>query len=200
MPSHLIHDGNKSDTLIVSFGGMGRKFGGIMPFEFLNFLTKHFNNIDKHFYTDIHGEWYHKGIDGISTSIDETVIYLKRYIYKYKNVIFLGVSAGGYAAILFGSLLNVNKVLAFVPQTKLNRKLYKNYNNLNYVINNKTKYHIYADSEVTGSNITNHHISHCENIDKHPNVYLVRKDGVDVKVMRDNGELLIIIKGVVNDA
>ena len=31
----------------------------------------------------------------------------------------MGVSAGGYASILFGSLCNVSSVIAFIPRTKL---------------------------------------------------------------------------------
>ena len=60
---------------------------------------------------------YHNGIVGISNNIDETLPHLQAQIAPYSNVIFLGVSSGGYAAILFGSLLNVKSVLAFIPQT-----------------------------------------------------------------------------------
>ena len=93
-----------SDTLIISFSGLAKQFGGIPQFEFLNFLNKHFTDINKHFYIDNYQVSYHKGINGLSTNIDETIEYLKNEIKNYKNVIFLGNSAGGYAAILFGSL------------------------------------------------------------------------------------------------
>ena len=39
-----------------------------------------------------------------------------------KKVVFLGNSAGGYAAILFGVLLQVDSVYAFSPPTLLRKK------------------------------------------------------------------------------
>lgn len=58
-----------------------------------------------------------------SKTIGETLSMLKSIIseYDYKNILFIGNSSGGYAAILFGTLLSVSKILAFVPQTFLNR-------------------------------------------------------------------------------
>ena len=94
---------------------------GVLPFEFLTYLSKTYSrNTDLYFYIDKNQCWYHKGIEGISNNIDETVIYLKTLIKKnnYKKIIFMGVSAGGYA-ILFGSLCNVNSVISFIPRTKL---------------------------------------------------------------------------------
>ena len=37
--------------------------------------------------------------------------------YRNKRVVFLSNSSGGYAAILFGLLLKIDKVIAFSPQT-----------------------------------------------------------------------------------
>ena len=41
---------------------------------------------------------------------------------KYKRIVGLGCSAGGYAAILYGQLLGIDKVLAFSPQTVLTER------------------------------------------------------------------------------
>ena len=40
--THSIINGNKS--VIITFGGMALKFGGILPFEFLNYLSSNFKN------------------------------------------------------------------------------------------------------------------------------------------------------------
>lgn len=40
-------------------------------------------------------------------------------LYKFKKIICIGQSAGGYMSILFGNLLNVNKIVAFVPQINI---------------------------------------------------------------------------------
>lgn len=38
----------------------------------------------------------------------------------------MGVLAGGYTSILFGSLCNVSNVIAFIPRTKLINPINKN--------------------------------------------------------------------------
>ena len=187
-----------SDTLIVSFAGNAQLFGGIQSFEFVNFLNKHFQNAYKHFYIDEHSDLYHKGIGGLTNNIDETVNYFKNEIKNYKNVIFLGNSAGGYASILFGSLLNINYVLAFIPQTiRYKNNIDEKYRDISIFINNTTKYYIYGDKSFSNLNDC-HHIHHCERISNHPNVYLFKKEEVNLKKMRDNGELFDILDNLVN--
>ena len=179
-----------SDTLIVSFAGHDKMFGQIKQFEFFNFLNKHFENISKHFYIDKYLNSYHQGIHEISSNIDETVIYLKDEIKNYKNVIFLGVSSGGYASILFGSLLNINYVLAFIPQTiRYNNNIDEKYRDISIFINNTTKYYIYGDKSV--SNIKDcHHIHHCERISHHSNVYLIKKEKFNLKKIVKKREII----------
>ena len=186
-----------SDTLIVSFAGNAKLFGGINKFEFLNFLSKHFKNASKHFYIDEHSDLYHKGISGISNNIDETVSYLQNEIKNYKNVIFIGNSAGGYASILFGSLLEINYVLSFIPQTfRRNNNIDEKYRDISIFINNKTKYYIYGNTSISNENDC-HHISHCERISHHSNVFLFRKNKINLKEMRDNGELFKILNKII---
>ena len=44
---------NNSENLIICFGGMALKMGGILPFEFLNYLSNIYKkNIDLYFYID----------------------------------------------------------------------------------------------------------------------------------------------------
>ncbi|MDE5075165.1 MAG: hypothetical protein O4749_03515 [Trichodesmium sp. St5_bin2_1] len=53
----------------------------------------------------------------------------------------MGVSAGGYAAILFGSLCHVTNVISFLPRRKLKAKIVdKKYKKLKNIINNDTDY------------------------------------------------------------
>lgn len=195
--SYLKIYNSDSDTLIISFACHAKWFGGIPRFEFVNFFESNFKNINKQFYIDKHVTCYHKGIFGISNNIDETVTYLKNEIKDYKNVIFLGVSAGGYASILFGSLLNINTVLAFIPQT-LRRDKYidEKYRDISKYINNTTKYYIYGNLSVTDIKDT-HHISQCERISHHPNVFITRVKNFDLKKMRDNGELYLILNKLI---
>ena len=184
----------KQKTLIVSFAGNGLAYGGVPKFEFINFLKQHFSHVDAQFYIDISCQCYHHGMQGISTNIDETVEYLKNAFEGYDRIICLGSSAGGYAAILFGSLLKVYSVIAFIPQTVLtspNRD--ERYRNLKPHINPTTKYFLYGDISIDDINNC-HHISQCDNIATLSNVRLQKLRGVNLKALKHNGQLLKIIQ------
>jgi cytochrome oxidase Cu insertion factor (SCO1/SenC/PrrC family) len=190
-------DNINSETLIVSFAGSAKQFGGIIMFEFSNFIKQNFNNVSSHYYKDMYTKSYHKGIQGVTNNIDETVAYLKNEIKNYKNVIFIGVSSGGYAAILFGSLLNVTSVLAFIPQTILRLEVInEKYRDISTFINATTKYYIYGDLRIKNVNDC-HHISHGERIAHNTNVFLIKKEYVILKEMRNNGELYSILNKLV---
>jgi hypothetical protein len=189
-----IYDGNKN--LIVSFGGMALLMGTLPPFEFLNYLSSTYNNtIDLLFYVDLHQCWYHKGLKDITNNIDETVEYLKNKINqkKYKKIIFIGASSGGYAAILFGSLCGINNVIAFKPQTIIKQPIDKKYINLKKFINIKTKYTLICDP----LNQTElHNISHCENLNNYKNIKIILISNFGIKDLRDNGEIKKIIDSI----
>jgi hypothetical protein len=198
MTTHSFYKINqvKSDTLFVSFSGYAKKYGGIPRFEFVNFFTKHFNEINCHFYVDTYTSCYHQGICGISNNIDETVEYLRNEIKYYKNVIFVGTSGGGYAAILFGSLLDVTSVVAFTPPTiRIQKNIDEKYRDITKYINTTTKYYIYGDLSVSDKKDP-HHISHCDRIPKYSNVFITKKDEIHLKKMRDSGELYKILYNV----
>ena len=77
-----------------------------------------------------------------------------------------------------------------------NENLDEKYRDISIYINDKTKYYIYGDSSISDVNDC-HHISHCERISHHSNVFITRKNGVNLKKMRDDGELYKIIESVV---
>jgi hypothetical protein len=189
---------NGNTNLIICFGGMALQFGGFLPFEFLNYLSSvYYDNCDLVFFIDSNQCWYHKGIKNITKNIDETIIYINNIIKdkNYKNIIFMGTSAGGYAAILFGSLCNnVGHVISFVPQTIIKRPINLNYSNLKKVINKQTKYILYGNKNIKDMNDL-HCISQCENIECFTNVRIIKNDGCNLKRLRDDG----IIKKMIDD-
>jgi hypothetical protein len=189
--------GNK--ILICCFGGMAKKMGGILPFEFLNYLTPIYEHAcDLIFYIDNHCRCYHKGIHGISTNIVNTVQYINAKIMKggYEKIIFMGVSAGGYASILFGSLCeNITHVISFIPKVILTDPHDNKYKNLKTVINAKTRYILIGDESVKDKN-DNHHISQCEELQHFDNVTIIREQKVDLKEMRDNGTIKRLLDSV----
>lgn len=113
---YLFED-NKSDTLMLSFAGLGDA-NTLPTFIFYNFLKK-YPNVDKLFLRDLKRKYYLTGLKNSTKNIEETVELIKSFMNKkqYKKVVAIGCSSGGYAAILYGALLNLTKVVTFAPQT-----------------------------------------------------------------------------------
>lgn len=192
-------DVSGSELLIISFTAHGKTIRDVQSYDFYNFLEKNYSHVSRYFYADKCLSCYHKGILYKTKNIDETVEYLRQEIRSYKRVIFIGLSSGGYAAILFGSLLGISDVIAFYPQTLLRKpKVDEKYRDIGKYINDTTHYHLYGDLSKTNA-IDCHHISHCERIDHHPNVYLTKKTKVDLRSMRDNGELYTILNNIIEN-
>ncbi|HEN8707030.1 TPA: hypothetical protein U8209_003521 [Pseudomonas putida] len=65
-------------------------------------------------------EWYQQGIPGFGDSHEGTVRYLKDLVQylQVEEVFFVGVSMGGYGAVLYGTELGA-KVMAFGYDTRL---------------------------------------------------------------------------------
>lgn len=182
--------GNKIGIFL--FGGKEMTFGGIKKIEIVNLLAEKFTNCDIYCFVDKKKEYFHNGINNITENIETTTEYLKRLVSKYKKAIFAGaVGMGGYASILYGSLLNVNIVIAFLPTTKLekNNNLNIKYIDLKKRINNKTIYHIYANRLNNSFDLA---FSHSENIDEYPNVFINKYDNLNVFELYESGELLKI--------
>jgi hypothetical protein len=108
----------QSSSLLIVFGGILGGFG-VPPFEFLN-LTSEFR-VKKILVRDVYQCWYHRGLPGIAETIDGVADYLRRQILEQesRHVVLCGNSMGGYAAMLFGFLLQADVVHAFSPQTFL---------------------------------------------------------------------------------
>jgi hypothetical protein len=170
-----------SNNIIVCFSGNSLKFAGVTQFEFVKTLNLLYPDYDKLFLQDDTSRWYLYGINGISNNIIETKNYIQKKIKKYKNITFIGTSSGGYAAILFGSLLNINKVISFIPQTNLNvikRKNIINDNNKKYIdlkkfINNNTKYFLIGKYSNNDKNDL-HSIHQCNYLQEFSNVKIIK--------------------------
>lgn len=114
------------ENLLVTFGGVKQGIG-IPVFEFMR--SAELLNCDKIFFRDFKQAWYKFGVDKNLCSTQEIKSYLLSRIEKgnYKKIVFLGNSMGGFAAIFFGVQIKVDQIIAFSPQTfidKFNRNLY----------------------------------------------------------------------------
>lgn len=174
--------------VLVSFAGKATKYGGIRRFELKRTLDRIFPEWDKYFLVDLESAWYQRGLSGLTHDIPSTASLLAQYLEGYQYIAMVGISAGGYAAILFGSLLGADKVVAFQPQTIIScRKYGRRYNNLRRHVNDKTHYLLFGDSSVADPSDP-HHISHCYNIAA-PNVEIREMQGINLRELRDSGEL-----------
>lgn len=65
--------------------------------------------------------WYHDGVPGIAGDVPALAAQLRRAIGALapRTVTTVGVSMGGYAALLFGALVDADRTIAFGPETEL---------------------------------------------------------------------------------
>ncbi len=109
------------EVLLISFAGIGIGMG-VPYFEFLKLISD--LPVQKMFVRDVYKSWYHAGLKGLAANIDEGADVLRGLIEESgaKRVLTIGNSMGGYAAILYGALLEADEVLAFAPTTFANWK------------------------------------------------------------------------------
>lgn len=70
---------------------------------------------------DSQSQWYKDGVGGFSANFEQVQQELERLIASTNvtNTTFYGMSMGAYGAIFFGSLLQVNHIIAINPETRL---------------------------------------------------------------------------------
>jgi hypothetical protein len=114
---------SRSRTLLIAFGGRKSRLGGIPPFEFLSLASQF--RAKRLFVRDLQEAWYHEGLPGYGEDVEGVKLALERTIseHRVERVVCCGNSAGGYGALLFGTLLRADLVLAFCPQTVIDLEL-----------------------------------------------------------------------------
>lgn len=70
---------------------------------------------------DVAQFWYLRGLAGISTDIETCATALGHLLKQHgvKQIVTVGASTGGYAALIYGALLGASQVFAFSPMTRL---------------------------------------------------------------------------------
>jgi len=96
-------------------------------FEWDNLLKYKFGDLkfNRLFIGDINNSWWHTNYEGLAGYGPYVLAnFLNKKIKESGAIktLYLGVSMGGYGAILFGCLTNATKVMAFSPQTALSEK------------------------------------------------------------------------------
>lgn len=210
---------NGSKNLLVSFGGIKSGIG--MPvYEFYKSLAN--LKCDKIFIKDVNQAWYHKGVNSEIDDVNKLRNFLKSFISinSYSRIVFVGNSMGGYAAILFGSMLNIDHVLAFSPQTfidKLNRFRFQDKrwsNELSYVYsrNSHQKKYYNLSSLLKKNKLSTIFDIHYSELNKLDSIHAQRLKNIDninlysynmgdhnlIRKIRDEGNLLGIIDNAIS--
>lgn len=167
--SKFVHSINfhDSDILIIAFGGNLQNIPDNY-FEMQLFLSRY--NHNKIFLKDVQAAYFHLGIPGISKNIAETAEYILEAIsqQKCRKTLFMGSSAAGYAAILFGCLLKVDNVYAINPRTKFDRRVWERYPDFENLIKQRKLDFYYSDLAVilTAYPAKNTNIFICHTLDE----------------------------------
>jgi len=98
-------------------------------FEMENTLKMYDEKCNIIFLRDRYVSWYIKGVNGYSKSYEETIDKLREDIVNIKpnKILTIGLSSGGFAALYFGNILKVDKIIACSPQIVLNNDSIKPY-------------------------------------------------------------------------
>lgn len=91
----------------------------IVEKNFFEWYHSRIKKASKHiFVRDIFKQWYLAGVNIKINTPEKLIEFLKQETKGYK-VVTIGSSAGGYAAILYGSFINTQYTLAFNPQFEI---------------------------------------------------------------------------------
>ena len=120
---------NRAKVTIIAFSGMLTSLA--MPkAEFFRSLHGA-DNANIIFLKDFKQIWYQNGLLGLTSDVEETVHYLRTIIPNTtEKIVTLGTSSGGFAAILFGSLLEAEASISFSPQTFLDKEEFRHFKSL----------------------------------------------------------------------
>lgn len=142
-----------SDILLVSFGGLALRYGIPIP-EFKKMLSNF--NVNKIFLMDKYRCWYFRIREKLITKLQKEIKDINP-----KRKIFFGVSAGGYAAIMYGMMFNVDQVLAFNPQTFLSKEMRYEFKDKRWI---KEVNEVYKYSKNIPLDLWNHEYFKCKTL------------------------------------
>lgn len=107
-----------SDRLVIFFSG---RLAGFKVDKFSFRTQSEALTVNRLFLRDCFGLWYQSGLKEQTNSISSTAAYL-RGVYKeggFSKVTTVGISSGGYAALLFGALIGAQAIHSLAPRTLL---------------------------------------------------------------------------------
>ena len=195
--------GNNNKKLIVCFASNGPPRKDFFQRKTSLMKLKYERNDFDVLYLRNQNKWYLGGLKGIGKNINHTLAFLKKEFFNYDKVLCTGGSAGGYASLLFGSLLKVNCVITIDAQTDLQYCVdnlpdggigeqnliarskecpatWSKYNKIVNVLNNNVSYNVYykGDEEAKhDSDLVLHGDHHYDEIKSFPSVSKINSGG-----------------------
>lgn len=115
----FLYKNNKKRILIVAFSSHDSFRKDNRKFDFY-FLMKR-SDVDILLVRDLENSWYQEPVKGKTSSSLEMFLYIEELSEKYKKVICLGSSMGGYGALFFGHRIKNAHVLSLGPQIFLEK-------------------------------------------------------------------------------
>jgi hypothetical protein len=128
MSNHLEHLLD-TETCVVAFASRNLDEAGNVRFDFQNLLDT--LGVSYVLIRDPELYWYQHGVPGLG-DILAIAEYVKGLTKRYKRVVTLGVSMGGYAALLFGYLAEVSEVIAISAQTMTGGQVVREFGTSHY--------------------------------------------------------------------
>ncbi len=132
------YDNNSSTSACIYFTSNGLYYPNTME-EFkkkiidenrFEWYKNKLTNIKKHiFIRDVFKQWYIGGVNAKLDTIEKTLEFLKQETFGY-DITTIGSSAGGFAAVLFGCLLQANKIITINGQFNLSFLLFGDWNRI----------------------------------------------------------------------
>lgn len=116
---HLIYEGSSPrKTLLIVFAYINQQVGTRSHSSFLSGI-----DCKKLFLNPGQNAWYQTGIPGIASSYAELATFLARVREAHEDheILCLGHSMGGFAALGFGLHIRADRILASVPEYVLKR-------------------------------------------------------------------------------
>ncbi|MEO0388270.1 MAG: alpha/beta hydrolase [Pseudomonadota bacterium] len=114
--AYVAHPG--SDHLLVLLSG--RRMGYRVDRFSFSKATRRLA-VNRLYLRDNFGLWYHRGLEGRTETLVDTAAFLTGFAAERgcSRITMLGVSAGGYAALILGHLTRAAAVVAIAPRTRL---------------------------------------------------------------------------------
>jgi len=154
----------------------------IIERNFFEWYKCRINKASKHiFIRDLFKQWYLQGINKNINSPTRLREFLEKETYGYQTIM-IGSSAGGYAAVLYGSILKAKKIITFNPQFEIKSLLQKSNETVNPLIfrlRNTDKKEYYDISKWINSSIPIFYFYSEKSIwDQEQNVFIGNHNGI----------------------